>query len=169
MNKQELFNTLMEKEVLPSDCNISDYTKSELTEMMYKKEEPTIVAEVVAKEESSVVVAEKKEQDHIVLDELDLIVKRGPFVIEDSFKPIYRINTHKRGTQPEIKISPAVFSYIESGISLHDIKDTNFERELKSIAFYCMNRKERCIMVTFSPNVPAAQVRIVNDELVSLR
>ncbi len=168
MNKQELFNTLMEKEVLSVGSTISDYTKSELTELMYKKEEPTIDAEVVAKEESFV-VAEDNKQDHIVLDEIDIIAERGPFVIEDSFKPIYRINTHKKGLQPEIKISPAVFSYIESGISLHDIKDTNFERELKSIAFYCMNRRERYIMVTYSPNVPAAQVRIVNDELVNLR
>jgi len=163
--KNEIFNKLVESNVLLEDANISDFTKNELVSLIQDdiKEEPLVEEQVVI-QESSV-----KEEKALVEEEFikqDVYVPKSRFEISSSFKPVYRINTFKKGSDPVIKISPSVYEHIKSHIHIDDICDTSVEKQLKSIVYHIRTQPTRYITVSSKPD-ELVRCHLVNDVLMS--
>ena len=148
--KNEMFKKLVESNILLEDAKISDFTKSELVELGQGK----VSAEKIIEDDNveEVVVIENS--------------SKPKFELEDNFKPVYRINSFKKGTHPVIKISPGVYEYIKSQIHIDDICNTPVEKQLKSIVYHIQTQPTKYITVTSKPN-ELIKCYLVNGVLMS--
>jgi len=147
--KNEMFKKLVDSNILLEDAKISDFTKAELVELSQG-------------EESAEEIIKDNVEEVVVIDNSS----KPKFELEDNFKPIYRINSFKKGTHPVIKISPGVYQYIKSQIHIDDIRNTPVEKQLKSIVYHI--RTQPAKYITVSPT-PTEMVRcyLVNGVLMS--
>jgi hypothetical protein len=150
--KNEMFKKLVESNILLEDAKISDFTKSELVELSQGKESAEKIIEDDNVEE--VVVIENS--------------SKPKFELEDNFKPVYRINSFKKGTQPVIKISPGVYQYIKSQIHVDDMHNTPVEKQLKSIVYHINTQPVKYITVSPSPT-ETVRCYLVNGVFMSQR
>ena len=147
--KNEMFKKLVESNILLEDAKISDFTKSELVELSQG-------------EESAEEIIKDNIEEVVVIDNSS----KPKFELEDNFKPVYRINSFKKGTQPVIKISPGVYQYIKSQIHIDDIRNTPVEKQLKSIVYHIQHQLTKYITVSPTPN-ELVRCYLVNGILMS--
>ena len=172
-NKKEIFNSLVESKILSEDVNISDYTKNELLGM-YKNKETVSKQEVIVEKKVPVeevipeeTVVEKEVPVEEVIPKETVVEKEvTTFSLGDNFKPLYRINAYRSGTDPVIKVSSDVYQYIKSQIHVNDICDTPVEKQLKSIVYHIRTQPNRYITVTSMPN-EIIRCSLVNGVLMS--
>jgi len=143
--KNEMFKKLVESNILLEDAKMSDFTKAELVELSQDEES-----------------AEELDTEVVVVDDSS----KPKFELEDNFKPVYRINSFKKGTQPVIKISPGVYQYIKSQIHIDDIRNTPVEKQLKSIVYHIQHQLTKYITVSPTPN-ELIRCYLVNGVLMS--
>jgi len=141
--KNEMFKKLVDNNILLEDAKISDFTKSELLELSQIKES---TEEVIKDNIEEAIVDDVIEEEVVIIDD------KPKFKLEDNFKPVYRINSYKKGAYPVIKISPGVYQYIKSQIHIDDICNTPVEKQLKSIVYHIKTQPSKCITVTSKPN-----------------
>ena len=188
-NKKEIFNSLVESKILSEDVNISDYTKNELLGMYKNKEtvskqevivekgvpveevipEETVVEKEVPVEEvipKETVVEKEVPVEEVIPKETVVEKEVTTFSLGDNFKPLYRINAYRSGTDPVIKVSSDVYQYIKSQIHVNDICDTPVEKQLKSIVYHIRTQPNRYITVTSMPN-EIIRCSLVNGVLMS--
>jgi len=149
--KNEMFKKLVDSNILLEDAKISDFTKAELVELSQG-------------EESAEEIIKDNIEEVVVIDNSS----KPKFELEDNFKPVYRINSFKKGTQPVIKISPAVYQYIKSQIHVDDIRNTSVEKQLKSIVYHILNQTTKYITVSPIPN-EMYRCYLVNGIMMSQR
>ena len=145
--KNEMFKKLVESNILLEDAKMSDFTKAELVELSQDEES-----------------AEELDTEVVVVDDSS----KPKFELEDNFKPVYRINSFKKGTQPVIKISPGVYQYIKSQIHVDDMHNTPVEKQLKSIVYHINTQPVKYITVSPSPT-ETVRCYLVNGVFMSQR
>jgi len=168
--KNEIFNKLVEDNILLDDVKISDFTKNELIGL--SQDDKEVVEKKIVIEEEPVIVKEEPvhiDEESIIVEkflEHEIDIPKSRFELSDNFKPVYRINGFKKGSDPVIKISPDVYEYIKSNIHIDDISNTSVDKQLKSIVYHIRKQPSKYITVSSKPD-QLVRCYLANDTLMS--